>query len=59
MKYDWQGSNSERFKKLSALDVLEWMEKTSQFYRKVMSKDDLVKIRELKEKNLQNVRRTK
>lgn len=59
MKHNWEESSSERFKDISAREVLEWLEEASQFMRRFYKPGEMIKIHEKKEGNEINVRRTK
>jgi len=58
-KPNWQESSSEKFKHLSAREVLEWMEETSLFLSHFYKPGQIRKMHEKKEQEKFNVRRTK
>ena len=51
-KWNWEESSYEKFKNLSAQDVLEWMEEASQFTRQYLAAKDIDRLRKEKESNL-------
>ncbi|MBI5400170.1 hypothetical protein HZB07_06160 [Candidatus Saganbacteria bacterium] len=58
-KPDWEESSYDKFRDLSIKQVLEWMEDTSQFLKHFYTSADIKKMREIKELEKFNVRRTK
>lgn len=47
-KWNWEESSYEKFKNLSAQDVLEWMEEANRFFRKFLKPEEILRWRELK-----------
>lgn len=57
-KPNWEESSSDKFKHLSAREVLEWMEETSQFLSHFYKPGEIRMMHEKKEQEKSNVRRT-
>ena len=57
-KWNWQESNYEKFKDITARVVLEWMEEASRFLGEFWTKEDVERFRKIKEERLNNARRT-
>ena len=58
-KSDWQETSINKFKNLTAKEVLEWMEEASQFMQKLYNPNDFERIKKSNEGDVDNVRRTK